>query len=341
MTLPKFELVEPKTLRKACRLLKENKGQALLIAGGTDLLQSLKNRLKTPSVLIDLTSVPRLDEISYSNKRGLKIGAGVSIRVLVNHPIVKEKYPVIAYAASQVGTPQLQAMGTIGGNLCQDNLCAYYNRSPMMRLPLEPCLKLEGDVCNAVANSKECWAVYSGDLAPVLMVLGATIIITDATGKKEISLDKFYSGDGKRPNRLKPGQILTEIHIPPITPHSGDAYLKLRQRNTIDYPLLGVAVHLTMKHGRCANAALALTGIDRAPLLIREVAKLKGKPINDEEIERLAQVASKRARPLSNVVELTPKYRREMVKVYVRKTMRQAIEIAATTAQSLPSQAGH
>lgn len=331
MTLPKFELVEPKTLRKACRLLEENDDQAMLIAGGTDLLQALKNRLKTPRVLIDLKNVPRLDEISYSNKRGLKIGAGTSIRALAHHSVVQEKYPMLARAASQVGTPQLQAMGTLGGNLCQDNLCAYYNRSPMMRLPLAPCLKLQGDVCNAVAHSHECWAVYSGDLAPVLMALGATIVLTDAKGKREISLDQFYSGDGKRPNRLTPGEILTQVHVPPIALHAGGAYLKLRQRQTIDYPLLGVAVYLTMDNNDlCVNAALALTGIDRAPLLIQEAAGLIGKRISAAEIEQLAQAASKRARPLGNVVELTPKYRREMVKVYVRQAIKQALEIAAS-----------
>ncbi len=332
MTLPKFEYAEPKTLKNACRLLEDasRDGQAMLIAGGTDLLQSLKNRLKTPRVLVDLKSVPRLNQISYSDKRGLKIGALVSFRALANHPIVKEKYPILARAASEVGTPQLQVMGTVGGNLCQDNLCAYYNRSPMMRLPLAPCLKLGGDVCHAVANSKECWAVYSGDLAPALMVLGATVSIADAKGATEMPLAKLYTGDGKQPNRLKRGQILIEIRIPPPAQNSGGAYLKLRQRKTIDYPLLGVAFHVSLKDGKCANAALALTGIDRAPLLIREAARLKGKRLSDEEIERLAQAAFKQARPLNNVVELAPKYRREMVKVYVKMAIQQALEDATS-----------
>ncbi|CAG0946713.1 4-hydroxybenzoyl-CoA reductase subunit beta [Anaerolineae bacterium] len=326
MTLPKFEYVEPRTLKKACQVLEAHGGQAQIIAGGTDLMQMLKNRLKTPRILVDLKSVPRLNQISYSSKSGLTIGALVSFRALANDASVKEKYPMLAHAVSEVGTPQLQAMGTLGGNLCQDNLCLFYNRSPMMRLPMAACLKLDGDVCNAVANSRECWAVYSGDIAPVLMVLGATVTIADAEGKTRIPLLELYSGDGKQPHRLKPGQILTEVHVPVPAPNSGGAYLKLRQRSTIDYPLLGVAFHLTLKDDECIDAALVLTGIDRSPLFIQEAANLKGRSVSTEAIEHLAQAASKQARPLNNVVELTPRYRREMVKVYVRKAIQQALQ---------------
>lgn len=335
MSLRKFEYVEPKSLKQASRLLQAGGAQAQLIAGGTDLLQALKNRLKTPRTLVDLRSIPTLDRVRYSARRGMEIGACVTLRHLASDPLVKQHYPVLVQALVAVGTPQLQAMGTIGGNLCQDNLCLYYNRSPMMRLPLQACLKLDGAVCNAVANSKECWAVYAGDVAPVLLVLNARITVAgpsgnaaDGSGKQEMDLGDFYTGDGLRPHRLAAGQIVTRILLPPPAPHSGGAYLKMRLRKTIDYPLLGVAAYVRLKDGVCAEARVALTGIDRAPLLVRAADDLRGRAVDAAAIQAVAQAAFKQARPLSNVSEVSPRYRREMVRVYVRHALERAVEAA-------------
>ncbi len=327
MSLPQFDYVEPKSLRHACRVLAEQKGRALAIAGGTDLLQVLKNRLKTPRVIVDL-SVLRLNEIGFSNKTGLRLGALVTLRELARNAVVAEKYPILAQTAQQIGSPQLQAMGTVGGNLCQDNLCLYYNRAPMTRQMLAPCYKLGGRICHAVPNSSDCWAVYSGDLSPVLMTLDARIVIVHSDRTRTIPLHKLYTRDGLAPNILKPGQIVAEIQVPPPLPRSGGAYLKFRVRQTIDYPLLGVAVNLSLEKGNraCKDARVALTGVDQAPLLIQEAKKLKGKAIGEAEIAELARVARKQARPLSNVSELTPKYRREMVEVYVRRAFQEALE---------------
>ena len=330
MKLPEFEYVEPKSIRKACQLLKEKGDKAQAIAGGTDLMMALKNRLKVPEMLVDLRGLPHLNRISYSDKEGVKVGALVSLRQLAASPVVKEKYPILSRAALDVGTPQLQAMGTIGGNLCQDSLCLYYNRSPMLRQMLEPCHKLGGDVCHAVSRSKICWATYCGDIAPVLLVSEAKIIIVDSKGEKIIPLNKFYSGNGKKPNVLKPGQILKEILVPPPSPSSGGAYLKFRLRKTIDYPLLGVALNLTMEsYGQiCKHAKLALTAVERAPILIEEADELKGKKLTDAVIEKLANAAFKHAHPLNNICELTPQYRKDLVKYYVKLAVQEAFQFA-------------
>jgi CO/xanthine dehydrogenase FAD-binding subunit len=157
----------------------------------------------------------------------------------------------------------------------------------------------------------------------VLLVLQAKAKIVDSGGKKVIDLKKFYSGDGKKPNILKPGEIITEIQVPVPSPHSGGVYLKLRLRKAIDYPLLGVAVNLK-------DAALALTAVERAPLLIKERERLKGKNLINEVIEGLAEAAYKQAHPLNNICELTPTYRKDMVKVYVKSAVQQALENVAT-----------
>lgn len=342
MKLPQFEYFEPRSIRKACQLLKEKGEKAQAIAGGTDLMVALKNRLKKPEILVDLRGLSRLNRISYSDREGLKVGALVSLRQLAGRVVVQEKYPILSRAASDVGTPQLQAMGTVGGNLCQDNLCLYYNRSPMLRQMLEPCHKLGGDICHALSRSKICWATYSGDIAPVLLVYQASIKIVDLKGEKIIPLNKFYSGDGKKPNILKPGQIVTEIHVPPPSPSSGGTYLKFRLRKTMDYPLLGVAVNLTIDStgdssggssgGSCGqifkHVKLALTAVERAPVLIEEAVELKGKKMSDAVIEKLAGAAYKHAHPLNNVCELTPQYRKDLVKVYVRLAVQEALQCA-------------
>ncbi len=328
MKLPEFEYAQPKTVRKACQILKEQGDKAQAIAGGTDLMTALKNRLKVPKILVDLKGLSRLKHISYSEEYGLKIGALVSLRQLANSALIQEKYAILSKAASDVGNVQLQAMGTIGGNLCQDSLCLYYNRSPMLRQGFDPCHKLDGPICHAVSRSKICWATYSGDIAPVMLVLQAKVKIADPKGEKLVPLNKFYSGDGKKPNILKPGQILTEIQVPVPSPYSKGSYLKFRLRKTIDYPLVGVAVNLSLENSGevCRHADLALTAVERGPLLIGETEELRGKKLNDEVIDKLARAASKHAHPLSHTCELTPQYRKDLVKSYVTLAVQQALQ---------------
>ena len=330
MKPPRFEYAEPRSIKKACQLLEAHGDKAQAIAGGTDLMMALKNRLRVPEVLVDLRGIPGVNKISYSDKEGLKVGALASLRQLASNAVVRQKYPILSQAALEVGTLQLQAMGTIGGNICQDNLCLYYNRSPMSRQMLEPCHKLEGNVCHAVGRSATCWAAFCGDIAPVLLVLRAKVKIVDSKRTKVIPLNEFYSGDGKRPNVLKPGQVLTEIQVPVPSPRSGGAYLKLRLRKSIDYPLLGVAVNLTMENGGaiCKAAALALTAVERAPVLIKEAERLKGKELRDEVIEGLAEEAYKQAHPLNNICGVAPTYRKDLVKVYVKSAVQEAVRNA-------------
>ncbi len=330
MKLPEFEYANPKSIRRTCELLKEKGEKAQAIAGGTDLLMALRNRLKAPEILVDLMGLPLLKRISYSDQEGLKVGALVSLRQLADSAVVQEKYPILSRATLDVGTPQIQAMATIGGNLCQDNLCLYYNRSPMLRQSLGPCLKLGGDVCHSVLRSKICWATYCGDIAPVLLAYQAKIKIVDSRGEKIIPLNRFYSEDGKKPNVLKSGQILTEIQVPVPSPPSGGTYLKFRLRKTIDYPLLGVAVNLTMENSgqTCKNAKLALTAVERAPILIEEADELRGKKINDKLIDKLAETAYAHAHPLNNICELTPQYRKDLVKVFVKSAVQEALQTA-------------
>lgn len=328
MKVPKFEYAEPESISECCKILEEQGAGAQAIAGGTDLMMAIKNRLKIPKVLVDLCRVPNLNHISYSEKDGLKIGALVSLRHLAASAVVREKYPILARVALDVGSTQIQAMGTIGGNLCQDTRCLYYNQPPMWRQGMAPCHKLGGDLCHAIRGSKTCWATYSGDLAPVLLVLQARVKVSDSKGEKVVPLSDLYSGDGKTPHTIHPGQVVEEVQAPVPSARSGGAYLKLRVRKAIDYPLLGVAVTLALggADGAFKDIKMALTGVEKAPLLIKAADELKGEKNTDEVIERLAEAAYKQAHPINNTYGLTPEYRRDMVRIYVKSAVHQSLE---------------
>ena len=330
MKVPTFEYAEPKSIGECCKVLEEQGDNAQAIAGGTNLMVALKNRLKVPKMLVDLCCVPNLNRIRYSDKDGLGLGALVSLRHLAANAVVREKYPILARAALDVGSPQIQAMGTIGGSLCQDTCCLYYDRAPMWRQGLEACHKLAGNVCHAVPGSKACWATYCGDLAPVLLALGARVKLADPKGEKAIPLSELYSGDGKVPHTLHPGQIVKEVQVPGISAHSGGAYLKLRVRKTIDYPLLGVAVTVALEggDGTFRDVKVALTGVEKAPLLVKTADELKGEKITDEVIGSLAEAAYRQAHPINNASGLTPKYRRDMVRIYVKSALQRSVEAA-------------
>jgi 4-hydroxybenzoyl-CoA reductase subunit beta len=247
MKLPAFEYAEPESMDEACRTLAAQNGNAQIIAGGTELLQAMKNHLKFPRVLVSLERVTGLADIRYSPDSGLTMGSLVTLQSLMAHENVKERYSLIAAAAQTIGGTQLQAMGTVGGNLCQDCCCIYYSRPPDLRKRQGPCYKLGGDVCHAVKRSPDCHAVYSGDLAPVLIALKAEITLAEPAGKKTIPIQEMYSGNGEHPLNLSPGQVVQKIHVPAWGDRAGGAYFKLRRRKAIDYPLLGVAAAVTLE----------------------------------------------------------------------------------------------
>lgn len=331
MKLPRFEFAEPESVADACRLLSASGVSAEPIAGGTDLLIALKNRQKKPGLLVDIGALPDLNRIAYSPQDGLRIGACVTLKRLALHPVVRKEYPLLVEAALSVGSVQLQAMGTVGGNLCQDSCCMFFNRSPLVRESLEACHKLGGTLCHVVQGSDECWATYTGDLAPALLALRAAIHVADTRGEHLHPLETLYSGDGKNPHLLRPGQLLKEIRIPAPRSNAGGVYLKLRQRDTLDYPQLGVAVHLALEPetGLCTEARLALTAVDKAPVLVAEAELLAGSRITEEHIVRVAQAAHKQAHPLKNQCGLSNRYRMSMVGVYVEQALRQAMETAS------------
>ena len=329
MKLPRFDYQRPQSTGQACSLLREGGREAHAIAGGTELVLALQNRQKKIRLLVDLGGISGLNQIHYRPELGLRIGALVTLRQLAENADVRRVYPLLAQAAGVAGSPQLQSMGTVGGNLCQDTCCQYFNRSTEARRTFEPCRKLGESVCHVVPGSKECWATYAGDMAPALIALDATVWISTPAGERQIAARDLYSGDGARPGALVAGEIVSAIDVPSPSARSGQVYAKLRQRGTLDYGMLSVAARVDLNGGpECKKVAVVLSGVDRKPLEVTEAANAEGAVLDAARIRAIADAAHKRAQPMKNLCELPPSYRRQMVDVFVESALNEALASA-------------
>lgn len=288
--LPRFDHLEPKTTKEACSLLSKYKGKAKVIAGGTDLLPAMRNREVTPAYIINVRSIPNLDHIHYTDAEGLKIGALATLYDIESSPIIREKFPMVADAASKIGTPQVRNMGTIGGNLC--------NASP------------------------------SADTAPPLIGLEAKAKINGPNRERVIALEEFFIGPGE--NALQADEILTEIQIPNPPPHTRGVYLKLPARTMVDLAVVGVAVVVTLddKERSIVDAKIVLGAVAPTPVRARQAEDIiKSKAISRELIEKAAEAAAGEAKPISDL-RGSASYRKEMVNTLTKRAIRQVTALA-------------
>jgi 4-hydroxybenzoyl-CoA reductase subunit beta len=324
MQLPEFEHLQPTSLGEAFDLLAVRGEQAKIIAGGTDLLVSMKQRLLTPDYLVDLKAIPELDFIGEDDG-GVRIGALTKLATIVNSSLICERIPVLAQVASMVAAPPLQNMGTLGGNLCLDTRCFYFNQSPFWRQVRGHCYKSGGDTCHVVKGGDKCFATYQGDVAPVLIALDASVRIARKGGERSVPLAALYTGKGKRPLALEPGEVLLEVQVPASSSKMRGDYQKLRYRGSMDFPLVGVAAVLRRENGTvCAGGKVVLTAVSRGPLVVEEAHEmLQGRELTEKGASEIAEVAYKVARPINNVGS-DAEYRRKMVRVLTRRAILKA-----------------
>jgi 4-hydroxybenzoyl-CoA reductase subunit beta len=325
MSLPRFTLARPNTVDEAAALLARDSIPTKILAGGTDLLPSMKQRLFTPACLVDLSRIEELRSLAFSDSEGLVIGAMVRLRDIENSPVVQLEFPLLAAAARTIASPVLRNMGTIGGNLCLDTRCVWYNQSYQWRASCGFCLKKDGDVCHVAPGGTRCWAAFSGDTAPALLVLQAQIEIASSRGRNWLPLADLYTGNGDSPLHLSRDELITRIRIPAENTRMRGAYRKFRVRGSIDYPLAGVAVGFLQHNGRIEKARIALTALNPAPRLVDGVdaALARAALYDDEVIDQLVAMVNRTAKPLTTSA-LTPEYRRELVKVYTRRALQEA-----------------
>ena len=321
MSLPQFEVVRPRTIESAIGVLARYGAGAQMIAGGTDLLPSMKQGLFSPRLLVDLKGLRELDFIRFDPDRGLEIGALTTITRLAASPEVAAHFPALHEAAKTVASPLLRNMGTLGGNLCLDTRCLYYNQSSFWRGSLGGCIKKDGTVCHVAPGSDTCWAAYSGDTAPALIALDAHIELVSPRGKRELPLRDLYLNDGLARLRKATDEIVTVVRVPAASADWKGTYKKLRIRQSIDYPLAGVAVAMRIgRDGNCLEARIALTAVNPSPRRLPAADRLAGQPYSAELVDEVARESIRTAKPLKTSAS-SMEYRRHMIRVFVRRAL--------------------
>jgi 4-hydroxybenzoyl-CoA reductase subunit beta len=326
MRLPKFTLFRPGSVEEGCTLLSEYQEEARAVAGGTALVVDMGQRLLTPKYVVSLKGISGLNYVKYDEQQGLRIGSLTSIDNLKTSAPVREKYPILAQAAGEIGVPAVRYMGTVGGNLCLDTRCIYYNQSDFWRQARTSCFKVGGNVCHAVKGSKRCYAVCQADLAPALVALEAKVKLLRKGEERVIPISEFFTGEGETPNVIKPDEIVAEIQLPPPSKNSLGSYQKLRIREAIDFPLAAVATLLDIDSDKlCRKAKLVLGAVASAPVVVDEAERiLEGKRVADGLLDEAAEEAFKKAHPVDNL-SIDASYRRRMIRVLLKRAVRQSL----------------
>jgi len=326
MRLPQFDYVVPRILSDALLMKADAGPSSSFVAGGTDLYPNMKRRQQTPATVISVSRLADLHGVNGDGAFGLRIGAGVSLTDIVEHPIINRDYPVVAQAAASISTPILRNMGTIGGNLLLDTRCNYYDQNYEWRKAINFCMKKDGEICWVAPSSPKCWAVQSSDLAPVMVALNAGLRLASPSGERTITASEIYNNDGISYLRKEPDELLVEIILPPRDSVRA-AYAKLRRRGSFDFPVLGVAAAIrTSADWTVASAKLVLGGVAPAPIEVPEAEQaLVGYKLDREHIEAAAEACYLKARPLDNT-DFLMNWRKQMARPYAIKALEQLLE---------------
>jgi 4-hydroxybenzoyl-CoA reductase subunit beta len=318
--LPAFTYVSPRTVEQAVRAVAEAGPDAMLVAGGTDLYPNMKRRQFEPKTLVGLRGIRELRGVHGSAREGMRIGACTTLTAVATHAGLAEGYRGLATAAGLVSSPQLRNMGTLGGNVCVDTRCNYYNQSYEWRKAIGFCMKRDGDICLVAPGSPRCWAVSSSDTAPALWSLGAQVRLIGPGGERTVPIGALYQDDGIQYLSKRADEILTEIVLPPADGWRS-AYLKLRRRGSFDFPVLGVAAALRLEGDVVRDARIVLGAVASLPREAPKAAEvLRDQRLTAATIEAAAEAAAGPAKPLDNT-DLTHPYRKKVTRVYVARAL--------------------
>ena len=326
LRLPSFTYLQPKVLQEALAMKADAGPDGMYVAGGTDLYPNMKRRHQEPRTVISLMGIPELAGCEVWDA-GCVVGACVTLSYLIAHPTMRQHYDTVAHAAALVSTPLLRNMGTLGGNLCLDTRCNYYNQTYEWRQAIDFCMKKDGHICWVAPSSPRCWAVSSSDVAPVMVALAADYVLVGPGGERVVPAARLYHNDGINYLTKQPEEILSAVRLPP--PDGWDAvYHKLRRRDAFDFPVLGVAAWVrwqagrgTRDEGRVAEARIVLGGVASSPQEVPEAgAALAGTDLSDDVIAAAAAAAYRPAKPLDNT-DFDLSWRKQMTRVYVTRAL--------------------
>ena len=321
--MPDFKLYRPTKIEEAVKLHNGNSGRKY-IAGGTDMIVNVRRGIEQPNALIDLSAIKDLQKIK-ENGEEVSIGAGVTLSTLANEPRIKKNFAAISDAAASVAGPTHQNYGTIGGNLCLDTRCLFYNQSEWWRQSNDYCLKERGSLCHVAPGGKTCFAAFSGDVAPAALIHKAEIEIAGSKCRKRIPLEELYTDDGMNHLTINPGELLCAIHLPKSKIGISSTYEKARIRGSIDFPLAGVAVGLKQKNKLVEEIHVAITAVNPYPRKVNGLEKFFGKMIGNGELDEIDEIVRRHARPMRTTT-VKPWYRRRVVGAMARRLVEQLIK---------------
>ena len=338
LRLPSFRYLRPTTLNEALRMKSDAGPEGTYVAGGTDLYPNMKRRQQEPKTVISLMGVAELESWKDGKSEGgIVLGSCMTLTTLSNIPTVQHSYSAVATAAALVSTPLLRNMGTLGGNLCLDTRCNYYDQTYEWRKAIDFCMKKDGHICWVAPSSPRCWAVTSSDLAPVMVALGAEYLLAGPAGERVVPAARFYNNDGINYLTKQPDEVVVEVRLPPpAAPGAWDAvYHKLRRRGSFDFPVLGVAAWVRWEGegdgNRVADARVVLGGVASWPQEIPEAATaLRGSTLAPEAIAAAADAAYRPAKPMDNT-DFDLSWRKQMTRVYVTRALAELAHRRSTT----------
>ncbi len=343
MRAPDFRYHRARSVKDAAAALRDGGVDAMLIAGGTDLVPNMKRRQQTPSLLIGIRHLRELRRVR--NGTGLVLGSAVRLAEIAADRRIRSGYPALARAAGLVATPQIRNMGTLGGNLCLDTRCTYYDQSFEWRQAIDFCMKAPGSngghactapdgkaICWVATSSPRCWAVSSSDTAPALMALGARVSLVSADGEREMPLEGLYADDGMAYLAKQPDELLASVSLPPPADDWRSTYWKLRRRGSFDFAVLSVAAAIRFGQGGVIREARVVLGaVASRPVVVGEAAGLAGRPLDEATAGEIAEAAAAHATPLDNT-DLSYAWRKKMVRRYVAGALRELAEGGAGSA---------
>jgi 4-hydroxybenzoyl-CoA reductase beta subunit len=314
---------------EALEMLHRHQGDSRILSGGTDLLVRMKQRLLQPRYLISLKSIRTHKDVRQTDGT-IEIGAGASLDSVRTAVPVKKHLPGLVKAIESIGAPSIQHYaGTIGGNLCQENRCLYYNQSAFLRSARQTCHKAGGQICYALEGSDRCRSTFQSDCAPILIALNATVTAVRQGGQRKIPLADLYSAKGEAPLALEPDELVITIEVPVPEPNSGHAYQRLAYRAAIEFPMVAVGASVGTANGKINAARIVVGAISTAPLLmVKASASLIGQATNeDKAVDKAAEMAREAASAfVVNNVNAPVEYRQKMIGVLVRRALGKALK---------------
>jgi 4-hydroxybenzoyl-CoA reductase subunit beta len=321
LRLPQFEFVKPTSIDEGLAVLEASEGRARLLAGGTDLLVNMKLGVSKPETVVSISAIPELTTVSKANDGSFRIGACSTLSSLQEHAELGKQFPAVAKAIKSVASKHIRNKATIGGNLCLENRCWYFNQSNLWRSSRALCLKTGGDLCHAIKNSTRCHAINNSDTAPALLSASAHVVARRSGRERTIPLAAFFKNDGLEPNGLLAGEILTEIVLPPRDPDVHSTFIKVCDRKGIDFADGSIAASILAKQGDTSEVTIIAGSLNSAPIRLTKAEDIiRDSGLTETAIEAASAAAKSEVGTLTNLFT-SAGHKRHLINILVKKAL--------------------